>query len=178
MKRKIISHGTHDPAFAKKCWESQRRYAESVDAEHIVVMIGNQSKPNSKKLEIIASRCGESDRVVYLDWDMEVSTDADDLFAMQERFCMRRHPAKKSLFFRGTFCAPWHCSSMMVGSGADFMALLPLYAKHYKEIMDTLLDEERATNKAANEFGIEITPIEPLGFIHHSGIGKYKGDWK
>lgn len=173
MNKLIISHATHETAFSAKCWESQRVYAERVGSRHIVSIIGEHDDPHGTKLDVISRLCSENDRVIYMDWDIEVANYAEDLFLIDSRFCMVRHPARQSRFFAGEYRAPWNCTCMMIGNGADFIAMLTEYNDLMETIPSQFKREERATNFAARKLGIEITPIEPQGFVHHVGKEKF-----
>lgn len=83
MRRILVTTGTAHIDFADVCWESQRRYAERVGAEFHLVMDAPTENPYKNRFHLIETALTDAkgtDRVLWLDWDILVADNAEDLF--------------------------------------------------------------------------------------------------
>lgn len=164
----IISFGSNKPDFAERCWETQQAYADRVGVEFNRILIPPQVFPNNLKLSVIQEHGKE--RVLYLDWDVEVTENADNLFELSDRMVM---------FPRGgDYAKPteWGNTGLMLGDYEDFVEMQIHYPRFYAlEDPTNYLREENAIHQSALACGIEVRQLEPQGFIHHLGPGKWNG---
>lgn len=158
----ILSYGTRIPYFAQICWETQRRYADRIGADFVQIIVQREAFPHQRKLELMAAYGPEKGRILYLDWDVEVSALAQSLFHITAPFCLSSY---KQVF-------PWLCTGIIYADIEVIRAMIPAYNKAYARLRQDHFREERAINQAAAEIGTPPTPINPRGFMHHYGIKK------
>jgi len=162
----IITFGTAKPDFALRCWKSQSRYAERCGVDFRHIMIAPKIFPNQDKLDII-TKYG-SGRVLYLDWDVELSNDAENVFNRDDRMLM--FPRQKN------YAEPkeWANTGMMLGEHSDFLKMKEHFTGFLsRQQRDNYLREENAIYQSAIAADILITQDTPKGFIHLLGQSKW-----
>ncbi len=168
----ILSHGTCEPDFALRCWSSQQAYADRIGVPFKRVLIPTQRFPQEHKLSLLAQHCGDAQRVLYLDWDMEICADAEDVF---EKFTdgvfVFDEPSKKPEKF-----GKHPCTALMLLESELVRRILPVYQKQYairNHHAPDWMNEEFAFRFSLNVLGEKFVEVSPSGFIHHIGRSKW-----
>ena len=168
----ILSHGTCEPDFALRCWSSQQAYADRIGVPFKRVIIPPQRFPQEHKLSLLAQHCGDAQRVLYLDWDMEICANAESVFEkFTDGIFVFDEPCKKPKIF-----GKHPCTALMLLESGLVRQILPTYQRRYNTINHSAPDwmnEEFSFKFALNMFGKKFVEVRPSGFIHHIGRSKW-----
>lgn len=83
----IITGATSRPEFARKCWETQKAYADRIGVEFHKTYFSSL-RPNLEKFSMMLK--APTDRVLWFDWDVMVAPNAENLFERKSQLvCFR-----------------------------------------------------------------------------------------
>lgn len=160
----LLTYGTYRSDFATHCWGTQKAFASRVGIPFLCLLIPPEPFATQRKLELLDKLAPKSGRVLYLDWDVEIAPDAENVFERNDRFCMFPHLPMDG---------PEPNAGMMLGDAGDFRALLPKYRVAFAGTPVGPLREQIATSHAAKILGLPVTEFSPRGFHHHVSPAKW-----
>jgi hypothetical protein len=163
--RIITASNLRQPSFAKRCWQSQCDYAERIGAQWNHYRIPAQHYPNKAKLQIILANTEPGERVLWLDWDVEMNEQTVDLSQRNETFLAFNVADKRPH-------EPFN-NGLMLADHKTFALIKPQFdaVLHW----GTRLREELIVQKVLDQLAIPYTliPDYELNLKHHLGSKKY-----
>jgi hypothetical protein len=93
VERLILTGGTRGNPLADRCWKTQADYAAKVGAEFRQIDLA-KGRDYLPRLLGVASKLLPETRVLWLEWDVEISPGSHDVFeiASGDAFHLRPHP--------------------------------------------------------------------------------------
>lgn len=168
MSTTVLSSGSVAPAFATRAWDSQRRYADRIGADFRVVRQCGEKYPYALKWKAIEQI--EDGVVLWMDWDLEVGADTQDLLPCYDADAVGTVTWKHAKFRGLPLLGTW----LMLASVEMFAKIAEVYWEILPGLPPEYPNDEQAFTLAVNKLQVPTIELPPEGLTHRMGAAKWR----